>query len=54
MNAAKQSLFIPPDWSVYANSSMMRRERKILGTFNRKTAAIREDVLFFAPGERCI
>lgn len=51
VNAAKQSLFIPPDWSVYANSSMMRRERKILGTFNRKTAAIREDVLFFAPGD---
>lgn len=29
----------------------MRRERKILGTFNRKTAAVREDVLFFAPGD---
>lgn len=51
VNAAKQSLFIPPDWSVYTNSSMMRRERKILGTFNRKTAAVREDVLFFAPGD---
>lgn len=51
VNAAKQSLFIPPDWSVYTNSSMMRRERKILGSFNRKTAALREDVLFFAPGD---
>lgn len=51
VNAAKQSLFIPPDWSVYTNSSIMRRERKILGTFNRKTAALREDVLFFAPGD---
>ena len=51
VNAARQSLFIPPDWSVYTNSSMMRRERKILGSFNRKTAALREDVLFFAPGD---
>lgn len=51
VNAAKQSLFIPPDWSVYTNTSMMRRERKILGSFNRKTAALREDILFFAPGD---
>lgn len=51
INAAKQSLFIPPDWSVYTNSSMMRRERKILGSFNRSTAALREDILFFAPGD---
>jgi len=29
----------------------MRREQKILGSFNRKTAALREDILFFAPGD---
>ena len=51
VNAAKQSLFIAPDWSVYANSAMMRRERRILGSFNRRTAALREDILFFAPGD---
>ena len=27
------------------------RERKILGSFDRKTAALREDILFFAPGD---
>ena len=51
VNAAKQSLFIPPDWSVYANTAVMRREGRILGSFNRKTAATREDILFFAPGD---
>lgn len=51
VNAARQSLFIPPDWSRYDNSAIMRREGKILGSFNRKTAAIREDILFFAPGD---
>ena len=51
VNAARQSLFIPPNWSKYSNSSIMLREGKILGSFNRKTAAIREDVLFFAPGD---
>lgn len=51
VNAAKQSLFIPPDWKRYSNSSIMLREGKILGSFNRKTAAMREDVLFFAPGD---
>ena len=51
VNAARQSLFIPPNWSRYENSSIMRREGKILGSFNRKTAAVREDVLFFAPGD---
>ena len=51
VNAAKQSLFIPPDWKNYHNASIVKREGKILGSFNRKTAALREDVLFFAPGD---
>lgn len=50
-NAARQSLFIPPDWDSYSNSSIMRREGKLLGSFDRRTAAIREDILFFAPGD---
>lgn len=49
--AARQSLFIPPDWSKYRDSSIMMRERKILGSFDRRTAAMREDILFFAPGD---
>lgn len=51
VNAAKQSLLIPPNWDAYINTYLMRREGKILGTFNRKTAAMREDILFFAPGD---
>lgn len=51
VNAAKQSIFIPPEWERYSKSAIMLREGKILGSFNRKTAALREDVLFFAPGD---
>ena len=51
VNAAKQSLFIPPNWNRYNDSSIMRREGKILGSFDRKIAATREDILFFAPGD---
>lgn len=51
VNAAKQSLFIPPDWNKYSDSAILQREGKILGSFDRKTAALREDILFFAPGD---
>lgn len=51
VNAARQSLFIPPEWDKYSNSSIMRRERKLLGSFDRRIAATREDILFFAPGD---
>lgn len=49
--AAMQSLFIPPDWTYYQFTSIMRRTGKIIGSFDRKTAAIREDINFFAPGD---
>lgn len=51
VNAARQSLFIPPDWDRYTNTSIMLREGKILGSFDRQAAATREDILFFAPGD---
>ena len=51
VNAAKQSLFVPPDWSKYSYSSIMLREGKLLGSFDRKVSALREDILFFAPGD---
>lgn len=51
VNAAKQSLFIPPEWDKYTNSSIMRREGRLLGSFDRRIAATREDILFFAPGD---
>lgn len=51
VNAAKQSLFIPPDWDQYNNTAILRREGKLLGSFDRRTAATREDILFFAPGD---
>lgn len=49
--AAIQSLFIPPDWSWYDNTPIVRKEGKILGTFDRSTAIKREDLLFYAPGD---
>lgn len=51
VNAAKQSLFIPPNWDRYHNTSIMKREGRLLGSFDRRTAATREDILFFAPGD---
>ena len=51
VNAARQCLFIPPEWEKYTNSSIMRREGRLLGSFDRRTAATREDILFFAPGD---
>lgn len=49
--AAIQSLFVPPDWSLYENTAIVRKEGKILGTFSRSTAIKREDLLFYAPGD---
>lgn len=49
--AAIQSLFVPPDWSLYNNTEIVRKEGRILGTFNRATAIKREDLLFYAPGD---
>ena len=51
VGAAKQALFPPPDWTSYLHSSIMRREGKLLGSFDRAMAATREDILFFAPGD---
>ena len=51
VGAARQSLLVPPDWDKYSNAAIVRREGKILGSFDRKTAATREDILFFAPGD---
>lgn len=51
VNAARQSLFVPPDWDRYSNTAILRREGKLLGSFDRRTAATREDILFFAPGD---
>ncbi|MBD5555495.1 MAG: DEAD/DEAH box helicase family protein [Roseburia sp.] len=49
--AAIQSLFVPPDWNLYENTAIVRKEGRILGTFNRSTAIKREDLLFYAPGD---
>ena len=49
--SAIQSLFVPPDWSLYDNTEIVRKEGLILGTFNRFTAIKREDLLFYAPGD---
>ncbi len=49
--AAIQSLFVPPDWNLYENTAIVRKEGKILGTFSRSTAIKREDLLFYAPGD---
>lgn len=49
--SAMQSLFIPPDWSLYDDTPIVRKEGRILGTFDRSTAIKREDLLFYAPGD---
>lgn len=49
--AAIQSLFVPPDWNLYKDTAIVRKEGRILGTFNRATAIKREDLLFYAPGD---
>lgn len=49
--AAEQSFYIPPDWDRYKNTSITRREGKILGTFDRSLAIKSEDLIFYAPGD---
>ncbi|MCR5638100.1 MAG: DEAD/DEAH box helicase family protein [Lachnospiraceae bacterium] len=49
--AAIQSMFVPPDWNLYYNTAIVRKEGKILGTFSRTTAIKHEDLLFYAPGD---
>ena len=49
--SAIQSLFIPPDWSLYDGTPIVRKEGRILGTFDRSTAIKKEDLLFFALGD---
>lgn len=49
--AALQSLFAPPDWNDYSNASIVRRYNMIRGTFSRRMAIEREDLLFFAPSD---
>lgn len=49
--AALQSLFAPPDWSRYNNTSIVRLCNVIRGTFSRRLAIEREDLLFFAPSD---
>lgn len=49
--SAMQSLFIPPDWALYDDTPIVRKEGRILGTFDRSMAIKREDLLFYAPGD---
>lgn len=49
--SALQSLFAPPDWEEYSSASMVRRYNIIRGTFARRLAIEREDLLFFAPSD---
>lgn len=49
--SALQSLFAPPDWRSYDNASIVRRYNIIRGTFSRRMAIEREDLLFFAPSD---
>lgn len=49
--AAIQSLFVPPEWDKYEHTAIVRKEGKILGTFDRATAIQREDLLFYAPND---
>ena len=50
-NSAKNTLYIPPDWSQYKEYLAKRRSLTISGTFTRDLGIKREDLLFFAPGD---
>lgn len=49
--SAVNAMLLPPKWSVYQTLLTRYRSKKITGTFSRKLAITREDVLFFAPGD---
>lgn len=49
--AAVNALIVPPAWEQYNVNPLVRRRGKIVGTFSRKTAIDREDILFYAPGD---
>ena len=49
--SAIQALFVPPDWKLYDNTPIVRKEGIIRGTFDRATAIKREDLIFYAPGD---
>ena len=51
LRAAVESFYMPPDWAKYRNTPIIRREGKILGTFDRSLAIKREDLIFYAPGD---
>lgn len=49
--AAIQSLLIPPAWTEYDKTPVVRRLGRILGTFERDLSILREDLIFYAPGD---
>ncbi len=49
--SSEKVLLAPPNWNKYTLSPMVKRKGSIVGTYNRKTAVEREDLLYFAPGD---
>ncbi len=49
--SSEKVLLAPPRWDKYTISPLVTRRGKIVGTYNRRMAVQREDLLYFAPGD---
>jgi ATP-dependent helicase HepA len=50
-NAMRNTLFVPPNLEEAHNRSRHRNVMEIKGTFSRRVAVEREDLIFYAPGD---
>lgn len=50
IHAAQNALLVPPEWKSYSRWQD-KHKGLINGTFDRKLAIVREDLLFYAPGD---
>lgn len=51
IKSAIQTILVPPNWNRYQGTASLRIHNKIVGTFDRKTAIKREDLLFYTVGD---
>lgn len=51
LNSAANALLVPPDWNRYSLDAALIGGNSIEGTFSRDLSIVREDLLFFAPGD---
>lgn len=51
LKSAIQTILVPPNWNRYNGTASLKIHNKIVGTFDRKTAIKREDLLFYTVGD---